>query len=205
LRFERVRQAKADKDVLLQKAFEQHGLNYPPKNIFIRIFKHEQVLELWVKENDQYELFKSYPFCYASGKLGPKRKQGDLQVPEGVYYIDRFNPASRFYLSLGINYPTKQDVELATSSDPGGDIFIHGDCVSIGCVAITDDLMKEVYWLAVQAKSAGQTKIEVHLFPFQLDETFKWYRCITEYPQHKPFWESLLSIYEYFEHNKQLR
>lgn len=205
LRYERVRQAKADKETLLQKEFETCGLSYPPKNIFIRIFKHEAQLELWVKEGEQYELFKTYPFCYASGKLGPKRKQGDLQVPEGVYYIDRFNPFSNFYLSLGINYPTQEDRKLAHSNDPGGDIFIHGDCVSIGCVAITDDLIKEVYWLAALAKSSGQQKILVHLFPFQLNHTFKWLRFKLQYPQHQNFWKDLLKPFEYFEKHKDLK
>jgi len=205
LRYERVRQAKADKETLLQKEFETCGLSYPPKNIFFRIFKHETQLELWVKEGEQYELFKTYPFCYASGKLGPKRQQGDLQVPEGVYYIDRFNPFSNFYLSLGINYPTQTDRKLAKANDPGGDIFIHGDCVSIGCVAITDDLIKEVYWLAALAKSSGQQKIPVHLFPFQLNHTFKWLRFKLQYPQHQNFWKDLLASFEYFERYKNLK
>lgn len=205
LRYERVRQAKADKEALLQKEFEACGLTYPPKNVFIRIFKHEKQLEFWVKENKQYELFKIYPFCYASGNLGPKRKQGDLQVPEGIYYIDRFNPFSNFYLSLGINYPTETDKKLAHSDDPGGDIFIHGDCVSVGCVAITDDLIKEVYWLAAQAKSSGQQKIPVHLFPFQLNHTFKWLRFKLQYPQHQNFWKGLLEPFEDFENHKDLK
>jgi len=194
LRYERVRQAKADKETLLQKEFAACGLSYPPQHIFIRILKHEAELELWVKENDQYLLLKRYPFCYASGQLGPKRK----------HYIDRFNPASQFYLSLGINYPTNEDKKLAYPNDAGGDIFIHGDCVSIGCVAITDDLIKEVYWLAVLAKSAGQSKIPVHLFPFQFNHSFKWFRFTFQYPQHKVLWESLRPSFEYFEQHKML-
>jgi len=202
LRYERVRQAKADKEDLLKKEFAACGLSYPPQHIFIRILKHETELELWVKENSQFQLFKTYPFCYASGQLGPKRKQGDLQVPEGIYYIDRFNPASQFYLSLGINYPTTEDKKLAYPNDPGGDIFIHGNCVSLGCVAITDDLIKEVYWLAVLAKSAGQSKIPVHLFPFKLNHSLKWFRFTFQYPQHKVFWEALLPTFKYFEEHK---
>jgi len=205
LRYERVRQAKADKEVLLKNAFTACGLAYPPQKIFIRIFKHEKELELWVKENNEFLLFKTYPFCYASGQLGPKRKQGDLQVPEGIYYIDRFNPASQFYLSLGINYPTVEDKRLASHKDPGGDIFIHGDCVSVGCVAITDDLIKEVYWLAVMAKTAGQQKIPVHFFPFQLNNAFKWFRFTFKYPEHRDFWKTLLPGFDYFEQHKRLK
>lgn len=204
LRYERVRQAKADKETLLIKEFAACGLSYPPQHIFVRILKHEAELELWIKENDQYELFKSYPFCYASGQLGPKLKQGDLQVPEGIYYINRFNPASQFYLSLGINYPTKQEKKIAYPNDAGGDIFIHGDCVSVGCVAITDNLIKEVYWIAVLAKAAGQQNIPVHFFPFQLNHSFKWFRFTLQYPQHKALWETLRPSFEYFEQHKML-
>lgn len=195
LRYKRVRTAKAEKEKVLKKEFQQCGLSYPPQNIFIKIIKDEKILELYVKEEGNYQLFKTYPFCAASGTLGPKRKEGDLQVPEGIYYIDRFNPASNFYLSLGINYPNKQDKKLSDPIKPGGDIFIHGNCVSIGCVAITDDLIKEVYWLAVQAKSAGQQKIPVHIFPFDLSNTNKIEKYIKQYPQHRNFWENLVESY----------
>jgi len=191
LKYKRVRTAKAEKDQLLKNEFQKCELSYPPKNIFIKIFKDEEVLELYVKESGSYQLFKTYPFCYASGTLGPKRKEGDLQVPEGFYYIDRFNPFSNYYLSLGINYPNRQDKKLSDPQRPGGDIFIHGNCVSIGCVAITDDLIKEVYWLATQAKSAGQQKIPVHIFPFELNNTFKMDKYGKQFPQHRQFWEEL--------------
>jgi len=195
LRYKRVRTAKAEKNLLLKNEFQQCGINYPPQNILIKITKDTELLELYVKEAGTYKLFKTYPFCYASGTLGPKRKEGDLQVPEGIYYIDRFNPASNFYLSLGINYPNEQDKKLSDPKKPGGDIFIHGNCVSIGCVAITDDLIKEVYWLAVQAKAAGQQKIPVHIFPFDLSNVQKMKKCIKQHPQHKSFWEDLKKSY----------
>jgi len=191
LRYKRVRTAKAEKDDFLKREFEKCGLIYPPQNIFIKIFKAEEILELYVKEAGSYQLFKTYPFCYASGTLGPKRKEGDLQVPEGIYFIDRFNPASNYYLSLGINYPNDEDKKLSDPKKPGGDIFIHGNCVSIGCVAITDDLIKEIYWLAVQAKAAGQKKIPVHIFPFDLNNNYKMMKYRKQYPQHQNFWELL--------------
>lgn len=195
LRYQRVRTAKAEKENILKEEFQKCGLSYPPQNIFIKIIKDEEVLQLFVKENNAYQLFKNYPFCAASGVLGPKRKEGDLQVPEGRYFIDRFNPASNFYLSLGINYPNDEDKKLGDPKKPGGDIFIHGNCVSIGCVAITDDLIKEVYWLAVQAKSAGQNKIPVHIFPFDFHNSFKMKKYVRQYPQHQNFWELLKMEY----------
>ena len=195
LRYQRVRTAKAEKDLQLKNEFQQCGLNYPPQNIFIKIIKDDELLELYVKEGSDYQLFKTYPFCAASGTLGPKRKEGDLQVPEGIYYIDRFNPASNFYLSLGINYPNKQDKKWSDPKKPGGDIFIHGNCVSVGCVAITDNLIKEVYWLAVKAKAAGQQKIPVHIFPFELTNALKMKKYAQQYPQHKSLWQSLVESF----------
>lgn len=201
LKYKRVREAKSDKAALLEQAFKDCGLTYPPKNIFIRIYKQEEELEIWVQERGNYQLFKTWPFCYASGTLGPKRKEGDLQVPEGFYYIDRFNPASNFYLSLGINYPNTSDKKLSDAEKPGGDIFIHGNCVSIGCVAVTDDKIKEIYWLAVLAKSAGQNKIPVHIFPFHLNNAIKFNQYLKEFPQHKNFWNTLLPRHKNFDRN----
>lgn len=109
---------------------------------------------------DLFRLIKDYQICSLSGELGPKRQQGDLQVPEGFYWIDRFNPASNFYLSLGINYPNQFDRILGKSGELGGDIFIHGGCVTIGCIPITDDKIKELYLIAVEAKSNGQDGVD---------------------------------------------
>ncbi len=204
LRYSRVREAKADKEDLLKKEFKEKGLSYPPKEIFLRIFKVEEQLEVWVKEDNNWHLFKAYEYCYASGHPGPKRIQGDAQVPEGFYYIDRFNPSSSYHLSLGINYPNASDKKLSDPKKPGGDIFIHGNCVSIGCVAVTDDLIKEIYLLATQAKSNGQSKIPVHIFPFDMDNfiTKKYYQY--QYPEQKPFWEQLEKGFCYFEDYKAL-
>jgi murein L,D-transpeptidase YafK len=96
---------------------------------------------------------KTYTVCATSGLIGPKRMQGDLQIPEGFYYIDRFNPYSNFYLSLGINYPNTSDRILGDKNNLGGDIFIHGDCVTIGCLPITDSEIKELYIFCVEAKT----------------------------------------------------
>src|SRR5262249_35300639 len=133
-------------------------------------FKREQVIELWVKKAGAYHLLKEYAVCAASGDLGPKRRQGDNQVPEGFYTIERFNPMSNFYLSLGLSYPNQADKILGARSNLGGDIFIHGNCVSIGCMAIQDEQIKELYLIAIEAKSAGQAEIPVHVFPARMHE-----------------------------------
>jgi murein L,D-transpeptidase YafK len=131
---------------------------------------------------------------------------GDNQVPEGFYYINRFNPNSNFYLSLGINYPNNSDKILSKSKNKGGDIFIHGNCVTIGCIPITDDHIKELYIYAIEAKCNGQENIPVHIFPTKLDDD--GLKGLTQkYGSEKQlvlFWENLSAGYKYFEKNKDL-
>ena len=97
-KYPRVNQAKIEKDSYLSQLFQRKQLSYPPEKIYIRIFKKEEILELWIRSDitNSFILLKSYPFCSSSGMLGPKRRQGDLQIPEGFYHIDRFNPWSQF-------------------------------------------------------------------------------------------------------------
>jgi len=167
LRYQRVRQAYQDKESTVKSMFASRGLTFPPRELLLRAFKKEKTLEVWVSDSQasKLKLLNTYKFCSSSGSLGPKRKQGDGQIPEGFYHIDRFNPASNFYLSLGINYPNKSDRINNLGNNLGGDIFIHGNCVTIGCIPITDDKIKELYLIAVEAKNAGQSRIPVHIFP----------------------------------------
>ena len=204
-RHARVKGAFRSKEAALRRHFAEKGLAFPPREIFLRVLKREKELELWTKDPTRgWSLAKAYPFCYASGKLGPKRKQGDLQVPEGFYHLDRFNPSSNFHLSLGVSYPNQSDRILGAKGDLGGDIFIHGDCVSIGCVAITDDKIEEVYTLAVMARARGQQRIPIHIFPGRLDEDGleklrpRADRTLLE------FWKNLADGYRFFEEKKKL-
>ena len=172
LKHSRVAAARAGKEAVIRELFRQKGLSYPPQAIFLRVFKLEGLLEVWVGRGEgKFALLKQYRVCASSGQLGPKRREGDGQVPEGFYAISGFNPVSNFHLSLKVNYPNQSDRILGRGPRLGGDIFIHGDCVTIGCVPLTDDKIKEVYWLAVEARSAGQQQIPVHIFPARLDET----------------------------------
>jgi murein L,D-transpeptidase YafK len=168
-KYARVQAALAEKEAAIKQLFAAQRFAYPPSGIFLRAFKREGLIELWVKRDDRYERLKEYRVCAASGGLGPKRRQGDQQVPEGFYHIDRFNPASNFHLSLGVNYPNESDKILGAGGNLGGDIFIHGNCVSIGCLAITDGPIKELYLIAVEARAAGQTRIPVHIFPTRMN------------------------------------
>ena len=207
-RYPRVRTAFAEKDSPLRSLFADKGILYPPQKLFIRIFKQEKVLEVWAFSASEavFKSVKSYPICRTSGNLGPKRREGDLQIPEGFYYIDRFNPKSNFYLSLGINYPNQADRILGKKGELGGDIFIHGGCVTIGCVPITDEYIKEVYWLVVQAKSSGHSKIPVHIFPTKLnDHTMA--RLKSTFPNGNTlinFWKNLKIGYNWFEQYQKL-
>jgi murein L,D-transpeptidase YafK len=151
-------------------------------------------------------LLKEYPVCATSGRLGPKRQQGDGQIPEGFYFINGFNPVSNFHLSLRINYPNESDRILGVRGHLGGDIFIHGDCVTIGCVPITDDGIKEVYLIAVEARSAGQTRIPVHIFPARLDDEGlgKLERDCADQPNLPEFWRNLKDGFDSFEKHHKL-
>ncbi len=209
-KFPRVRTAASEKDPLLKRMFEQKGLSYPPKTILLRAFKQEAELELWAQKfpGSEYALVKTYSVCATSGVLGPKRRFGDVQVPEGFYDLDWFNPQSNFYLSLHVSYPNQSDRILGSHQNPGGDIFLHGNCVTIGCIPITDDGIKEVYWLSVLARTSGQQHLPIQIFPArltdaQLDRLASGHR---EQPELAAFWTNLQEGYKYFEaHHKPAR
>lgn len=173
------------------------------EEIFLRAFKSEMELELWAKRKNDKEfiLIKVYPFTKFSGTLGPKRKEGDLQIPEGFYYVDRFNPKSKFCRSLGINYPNKADKVFADKNIPGGDIFIHGGNASIGCIPIGNENIMELYNLAESVRSKGQKKIMVHIFPIKFTKG-KYEQLKQEYNNERElleFWENLKEGYQVFE------
>lgn len=203
----RVKTAYSEKDATVRGYFSAKQLKYDGFNLFIRAFKKEQKLEVWVRESgkDVYSLLHTYDFCAVSGTLGPKRKEGDYQIPEGIYSINHFNPLSNFYLSLGINYPNASDKVLSDQRSPGGSIYIHGNCVTIGCIPLTDDKIKELYVMAVEAKNNGQEKIPVHIFPAKLTTTELNSLKATFPAKTITFWENLKPIFDDFESSKKLK
>lgn len=207
LKHSRVKLAFEEKAAAVKQMFEARELSFPPQQLFLRAFKVEKELEVWAKAGNEFKLLVTYPFCTTSGTVGPKRKEGDLQIPEGVYHINHFNPYSTFHLSLGINYPNASDRILSDPRTPGGAIYIHGNCVSIGCIPVTDDKIKELYVMSVEAKNGGQEKIPVHIFPARL-EAGVVDQLIQEY---KPsadvalFWKNLQKVYDDFQLSKALR
>lgn len=204
----RVKQAYIDKEASIIKLLNTKNICPGTLRLFIRAFKLDKKLEIWAKNDKDttFQLIKTYKICVLSGKEGPKRKEGDGQVPEGFYHINNFNHNSRFHLSMGLNYPNASDEILSDPQNPGYDIFIHGDCVSIGCMPITDDMIKELYVLCVEAVNAGQKDIPVHIFPTRLTLT----NLTPLYKKHSAnkalldFWQNLKPGYDYFEKYKKL-
>jgi len=204
--YPRVKNAYQEKEMLIKQSLKQANLPYPPNEIYIRIFKTEQVLELWVRNqvSDTFQIFKEYKICASSGELGPKRREGDRQVPEGFYWVDKFIPMSNFHLALQINYPNKSDSILGMNGKLGGKICIHGDCVTIGCIPITDDCIKEVYLMAIEAKSSGQERIPVHIFPAKYKNGMQAVQRFEKNKRLNDFWLNLKVGYDYFEKYKCL-
>ncbi|KIC95061.1 hypothetical protein OI18_09290 [Flavihumibacter solisilvae] len=193
----------------LMKQFREKGLQWPARYLYIRSFKYDSQLEVWVKneKNEAYKLFKTYKVCAMAGTLGPKRMEGDYQVPEGFYYINEFNPRSVYHLSLGLNYPNASDRYLSDAIQPGGDIYIHGSCVTTGCIPITDSQIEELYALASGAKAKGQDFIPVHIFPVRFDvkrSTEYLNKYVRDFADYGHLANSLRDVFFYFEKNKKL-
>ena len=192
----------------LKKQFEDKKLQWPPQELYLRSFKYDRQLEVWVKdEGNTFKLFKAYKVCMQSGTMGPKRMEGDYQVPEGFYYINEFNPNSNYHLALGLNYPNASDRLLSDSLRPGNSIYIHGSCVSTGCIPIMDFPIEELYVMASQVKEQGQDFIPVHVFPvkYNVKKSFEYLAQATKENQAlQTFALSLKNAFDYFETKKQL-
>lgn len=166
--------------------------------VFIRIFKEELLLEVWIRTGTEYQHLKDYAICAYSGYLGPKLKEGDRQAPEGFYKVKKYqlNPNSKFHLSFNLGYPNKYD---RAHERTGSFLMVHGNCVSDGCYAMTDDKIEEIYALVESALQKGQKYVQVHAYPFRMTEENmalfsdnEWY----------DFWMNLKEGYDYFESEK---
>jgi len=174
--------------------------------IFFRITKTQNLddkqgkLEAFVKNSsDEFTHFKTWDICYYSGELGPKLKQGDGQSPEGFYFVkpNQLNPYSSYYLSFNLGYPNAYD---RAHKRTGNYLMVHGDCVSIGCYAMTDEGIEEIYTLINAALNGGQPFVRVHIFPFPM--TDKNLGAFKDNANHT-FWENLKEGWDWFEENKQ--
>lgn len=144
---------------------QSHNLSYPPKEVTLVALKQERHVEVWTRAGETPVKLAEYPVLAASGVLGPKLREGDPQVPEGLYVIEGLNPNSAFHLSLKVNYPNAIDRARATEEGrtrPGSDIFIHGSRASIGCLAIGDPAIEELFVLVADA---GHSNTRVIIAP----------------------------------------
>lgn len=170
------------------------------QRVFIRIIKgsnYKGTLELWLKGDDsaRYTLFKTYRIAYFSGEPGPKTKRGDNQAPEGFYFIGRraMNPLSTFHLSMDMGYPNAYDRHYGRTGDL---LMIHGNAVSIGCFAMTDLSIEQIYTLVDAALRNGQPFVRVHSFPFEMsEENLEDHKDSVHYP----FWKNLKEGWDWFE------
>ena len=167
--------------------------------IFIRIFKKERTLEVWIKppKSKIYKLLKIYKICNYSGHLGPKLKEGDKQAPEGFYkvYKNSLNPNSSYHLSFNLGYPNQYD---RVHHRTGSYLMVHGNCVSVGCYAMGNKNIEDIYSLVEDALDNGQHFVNVHIFPFKMEhlqeyKRYKWYN----------FWRNLKEGYDKFNKTKK--
>lgn len=200
---ERLEAVKREKESFYKQQVSIAGFKYGAP-AFIRVFKEEAALELWLQEKSKdknitapYRLYKTYPICTFSGTLGPKLMEGDKQAPEGFYSVGagQMNPWSRHHLSFNLGFPNDYDAALGRT---GSALMIHGGCTSIGCYAMTDELIEEIY-LITEASIAKGTDVPVHIFPFRMSAE--------KLEQHRdnpwlPFWFNLKQGYDGFEMSK---
>lgn len=168
--------------------------------VYLRIFKQEAVLELWMADDKGWRLFQSYPICRFSGRLGPKLRQGDRQAPEGFYQVSlgQLNPNSRHHLSFNLGFPNEFD---RAHGRTGSFLMVHGGCTSIGCYAMTDPAVDDIYRLVSAALRSGQQTVAVHAFPFRM--------TAINMVKHKgshwiDFWRDLKAGYDLFEERRRI-
>lgn len=191
--------AEARVKAALERDLEKQGLRFGAP-VFMRIFKREKELELWVEGGDgKFARFRSYPICTYSGGLGPKLRQGDGQAPEGFYRVKpaQLNPSSRFHLSFNLGYPNAYD---RAHSRTGDLLMVHGNCVLIGCYAMGDDAIEEIYSLAAAALRGGQGAFDVHAFPFKFESANLE---AEQGSQWHGFWSELKPAYDAFEQTRK--
>ena len=172
----------------LSEFFSLAGVSYPPAETVLIAFKNTKVLEVWAADKEQkYKFIREYPILAASGEYGPKLQEGDMQVPEGIYRISYLNPNSMFHLSLKLNYPNGFDKQMARidgRTDLGSDIMIHGSAQSIGCIAIGDEAIEDVFVLVAET---GLRNVKVIISPVDFRRGDK-----VDLPSQKPLWTTNL-------------
>ncbi|MBU1210465.1 MAG: murein L,D-transpeptidase [Alphaproteobacteria bacterium] len=165
--------------------------------VLVRIFKREFELEIWLQKNGRFERFATYPICRYSGRLGPKLKQGDHQSPEGIYTVSagQLNPASRWHRSFNLGYPNLYD---RSHGRTGSYLMVHGGCSSVGCYAMTNAVVDEIWRIVTAALNGGQKRFQVQAMPFRLTDANLAQR--KDHPLHA-FWTQLKTVHDLFENS----
>ena len=208
MNFTRVREAYSQKETAVIKTLTENSISRDSLQIYLRAFKTEKKIELWAKNicDPTFTLIKEFPICEISGTVGPKRRSYDLQVPEGFYHINELNPYSKYFLSMRINYPNASDSIRGNRAHLGNLIYIHGNCESSGCIAITDERIKELFVYCIEAYNSGQKDINITIFPAQLNDS-NYARLTSAYSKNKDkisLWADLKKSYDLFNQTKVL-
>jgi Uncharacterized protein conserved in bacteria len=167
--------------------------------VYIQIFKEERKLELYAKMGNEFRLVNTFPICNFSGGLGPKRREGDFKSPEGFYSVDarHLKPDSKYYRAINIGFPNDYDKSQGYS---GAYLMIHGECKSIGCYAMTNTYMDEIYRYVEAAFAYGQSRVDISIYPFRMTEQNLKRHASSSYIA---FWRQLKPGYDYFAKNHQ--
>ena len=206
MNFTRVREAYTCKEKIVNKTLATHSISRDSLRIYLRAFKTEKIIELWAKNSHDsvYVPVKEFPICDLSGSEGPKRRYRDLQVPEGFYHISKLNPYSKYYLSMEINYPNASDSIRGVRGHLGNQIYIHGSCISSGCLAMTDDRIRELFVYCIEAYNSGQEEILLTIYPCRLSEN-NYSGLISNYKRDKDkisLWGDLKKSYDLFDRTR---
>ena len=190
------------KQKVVEVLFKEAGVDFPPAKMLLRGFKKELELEVWAasKRSDELVHVTTYQIRSGSGDLGPKRYEGDGQVPEGFYILDYYNRRSQFYLSMRISYPNKSDRILKKRRRAGSAIMIHGNCVSIGCLAMSDERIQEL-WVMTRTLNRLKRTVHVHMFP-----TRDMSGLLKDNSDHEylSFWKNIKEGFDYFNQHHRL-
>jgi murein L,D-transpeptidase YafK len=210
LSYEKVSRANNIKLENIKRKFQVKKANFPNNNIYWRAFKGNKRLELWAYSTDSQKFVNidTFHICETGfGDLGPKRREGDFQIPEGLYYLNQLNPVSKYYLSLRVSYPNKSDSILGKQGKLGSDIYVHGGCETIGCLPMTNEIIEDIYLINMYSYASGQTLIPIHIFPCRmtvnnLNKLKKDYT--SSKPELIPFWIDLKLFFDYFDKYKMV-
>lgn len=183
----------------LRRDVEEEGFVWGAP-VFVRIFKEEEELEVWLKDGQIFRKFQTFDICTWSGDLGPKLKEGDGQSPEGFYQVksSAMNPASSFHLSFNLGFPNAYD---RAHGRTGSYLMVHGSCVSVGCYAMRNLGIEKIWTLASAALEEGQDAFDVHIFPFRMNETNM---KKVEGERWEEFWKNLKEGHDLFEESRQV-